>query len=83
VNAIKTISYKIYTGLSERTSKVLNNPEADRNGSKVYGWGPWAMSTGVRGKGSVCSTSLEPRRRRCRKPCRARDLQVFCPADCR
>jgi len=26
VNTIKNISYKIYTGLSERTSKVLNKP---------------------------------------------------------
>jgi hypothetical protein len=49
VNVIKNISYKIYIGLSERTSKVLNNPEADRNGSKVYAWGPWAMSTAVGG----------------------------------
>jgi hypothetical protein len=53
---IKRTGYKIFTGLSEDTFKVLSDLEAE-----LRGWasreGPRAMDTGTKGKGAGDSTS--------------------------
>jgi hypothetical protein len=57
---IKGTSYKIFTGLSEGTFKLLSNPKEEIRGRAFRGR-PRAVDTGMEGKGAGDSTSTEDR----------------------
>jgi hypothetical protein len=57
---IKRTSYKIFTGLSEGTFKVLSEPEAELRGWVSRGT-PQVVDTGTTGKGAGDSTFTENR----------------------
>jgi hypothetical protein len=57
---IKRTGYKIFTGLSEGTFKVLSDPEAELRGRASRGR-LRAVDTGTRAKGAGDSTSTEDR----------------------
>ena len=57
---IKGTGYKIFTGLSEGTFKVLSDPKEEIRGQASRGR-PRAVDTGTEGKGAGDSTSTEDR----------------------